>query len=105
MSPRPYRECPVGDDHLLVLDNRVVELFHLRQGDQGRSWRWHVRTLGIDAGVRDGAVVMRIGDRREDGRLRAAALMIEVPAEGVDALAEFIEAAVAARDAADRGDG
>jgi hypothetical protein len=33
VTDRVYLECPVGDDYLLVLDGRVVELFHLRRGD------------------------------------------------------------------------
>jgi hypothetical protein len=99
MTERVYLECPVGDAYLLVLDGRVVGLFHLRQGDQGGSWRWHVSTLGIDAGVRGSSIIMRIGDRKENGDLRAGSLMIKVPAEEMERLAAFIEAAIAARDA------
>lgn len=99
MTDRVYLECPVGDDYLLVLDGRVVELFHLRRGDQGASRRWHVSTLGIDAGVRGSSIIMRIGDRKENGDLRAGSLMIEVPAEEMDRLAAFIESAIATRDA------
>lgn len=98
MTDRAYLECRVGNDYLLVLDGRVVELFHLRKGDQGDSWRWHVSTLGIDAGLRRSKVILRVGDRKENGELRSGALMIEVPAEEMERLAAFIEAAIAARD-------
>jgi hypothetical protein len=98
MTERVYRECRVGDDYLLVLDGRVVELFHLRKGDQGDTWRWHVSTLGIDAAVRGSKIVMRVGDRKENGELRSGALMIEVPAQEMERLAGFIEAAIAARE-------
>jgi len=42
---------------------------------------------------------MRIGDRKENGDLRAGSLMIEVPAEEMERLAAFIESAIATRDA------
>ena len=98
MAERPYAECRVGERHLLVLDGRVVELFELHRGEEGRSWRWHVSNVGIDAGLRGAKVVMRIGGRDDKGELRRAARIVTFPAEQMEAVAAFIAAATAARD-------
>lgn len=99
MPERAYRECRIGDEYLLVLDGRVVELFRLRSGRQGESWRWHVSMLGIEGRMRrDGRFAVSLGERGEDGGLRLTSMSMTVDAETMTELAAFAAEAIAVRD-------
>jgi hypothetical protein len=97
---RPHLECRLGDEHILTLDGNVVELFHLGRGDEGKTYRWHITNVGIEAGIRGDSVLMRIGGRTSKGELRRNAQLVKFPAAQMEQVAPLIERAKAARGAA-----
>lgn len=89
---REFRELDIDGNQILVLNDRVVEFFRGDQPAVEGAWRWHVNHLAVEAKPkRHGGFDVKIG-RDHDGRVWAQAIA-EVPAERMDAVMEFFEAA------------
>ncbi|MBD8507510.1 hypothetical protein HT102_13560 [Hoyosella sp. G463] len=96
MLSRPYRECVVADRFVLVLDNRVLEVF-----DRGGvSRRWHVLHLGVTARRTRTGLEIVVGARSDEGGLEPTSkpVMIDVPEEESARVEEFFDEVKRARE-------
>lgn len=84
----------IAGDHVLLLDGRVLELFH----PTGLSYRFHVNHVAVAATpARDGGLKLRVGIDPGNGVIVQGAT-VEVPTGKVAAVMALFDEAKARRD-------
>lgn len=100
MPDRTYVEYWLDENVVLVLDNRVVEIFDATHAVVSGTPRWHVNHIGVDAKPRkNGGLRITIGARLPDQSLSyiGAQAVLNVPEDKVPHVLAFFDRAKEAR--------
>ena len=99
MREREYVEYWLDENVVLVLDNRIVEIFDATQQTVSGRPRWHVAHIGVDAKPRGGGLRVKIGARLSDGSISylGGQAVFDVPQDKVPHVLAFFDRANQAR--------